>query len=547
MDENRKILVVDDDQSVHRLIRTHLGSSGYIVEVAADGESGLRKAKEFHPRLVILDLLLPGMDGFQVCRRLREDPDLAGIRILMLTAVYLSEEDKVKGFRVGADEFLVKPDVIMSKPIHLKELRKTVDAIFEEKSEGATEASLHDRILVVDDDERNLRLMKMRLMSEGFEVKEASSGQAALDLLEPFSPHLVLLDIKMPLMSGLDVLKELRTRSYDIPVVMMTAYGSESVAVEAFELGADDYLIKPFDSAMAARRLRQLIEGHRLRRSQERLTERLKKISMDLVNRVNNLELQNHRLEEAYAKVRGLSEFNQRFIRSLSQELRAPLAMILSFSSLLRETPAEKRNPEAEKDCLSAIFRTAFRLEMNLSNLIYLSRVQADALHVVPGSVALEMHVSEILALVRKGLAREEVRITWYPEPESHRVVGDPALFRDVLINLMDSSIQRMEGPGEITMEVLKAGECVAGVEEAEADTCCLRIRDNGANFTDEDLALSKIEELNPESLKMGSEHLRLNLCRHIISALGWVLELSNRSTGGGQALIRMRAVEHVR
>ena len=109
----------------------------------------------------------------------------------------------------------------------------------------------------------------MRLMSEGFNVRGAPSGQAALDELEPYQPHLTLLDIKMPGMSGLDVLREIRGRDVDTPVVMMTAHGSESIAVEAFELGAQDYLIKPFDTAMAARRLRQVIDTYRIKKSRE--------------------------------------------------------------------------------------------------------------------------------------------------------------------------------------------------------------------------------------------------------------------------------------
>jgi DNA-binding response OmpR family regulator len=534
--DSHKVLVIDDDQSVCRLIRSHLGANGYIVEVAQDGEAGLAKAIEFDPRLIILDLLLPGMDGFQVCRKIREDPALSSVKILMLTAIYLSEEDKLKGFRVGADEYIVKPDVILSKPIHLKDLKETVDAIVRDSTPEATTETSKDRVLVVDDDERNLRLMKMRLLSEGFEVEEVTTGGAALERMEPFQPHLLLLDINMPAMSGVDVLREVRQRGMDIPVVMMTAYGSEAIAVESFSLGADDYLIKPFDTATAARRLRQLIDGYRLKRSRDQLTERLKKISCDLVNRVNRLELQNQRLEEAYSMVRGLSEFNQRFIKSLSQELRAPLAMILSFSSLLKETPPDKRDPASEQECLTAIFRTAFRLEVNLSNLIYLSRLQAEALSVIPGTLSVEPLLEEVLALARRALLREDVHITWYPEREKHLVSGDPTLFKDILINLLDCSLQRMEGPGAITVELLKE----APLKGKASRTVSLRIRDDGTSFREEDLMRSNVVELSPESLRLGAEHVRLNLCRHLASLLGWTLELANRPTGGGEALLRM-------
>jgi DNA-binding response OmpR family regulator len=537
MSDNRRILVVDDDQSVCRLVRTHLSANGYTVEVASDGNSGLKKAADFKPCVVILDLLLPGMDGFQVCRHIRENPALAGTHILMLTAVYLSEEDKLNGFRVGADEYIVKPDVILSKPIHLKELKETVDGLFQGRIEPPSLARKQDRVLIVDDDQRNLRLMKMRLMSEDFEVAEAATGQAALDQMEPFQPQLVLLDYNMPGMSGLDVLKEIRGRDLDTPVIMMTAYGSESVAVESFKLGADDYLIKPFDTALAAQRLRQIAESYRLRKSRDRLTERLKKISCDLVNRVNHLELQNHKLEEAYSLVQGLSEFNRRFIKSLSQELREPLAMILGFASLLRDTSAEERDADAERECLAAIFRTAFRLEVNLSNLIYQSRIQADAIAVMPGTLTMEPVVENALALARRALARDDIHIKWYPEKKTHQVVGDSALLKDILINLLDSSIQRMEGAGEIAVEIFNRKD----PGDDDRASVSLQIQDNGTNYTDEDLAAFDVADPAMDSQGLGSENLRLNLCRHLALLLNWDLEIANNPRGGGRIVLTMR------
>jgi len=537
--ESARILIIDDDQSMLRLIRAHLTAAGYTVETASDGETGLRLAETFRPRILILDLLLPGMDGFVVCRKVRENPLLAGTAILMVTAVYLSEEDIERGFHIGADQYLVKPDVILSKPLHLRDLRATVERLLaprQEKPEEVPPGPPRDRILLVDDDEKNLRLLRMRFASEGFEVREANSGQEALEVEEPFQPHLILMDIKMPQMSGLDVLKTLRDRGRDVPVVIMTAHGSETIAVDAFKRGAEDYLIKPFDTAQAVRMATQVIERHRLRRSQAQLTERLKKISCDLVNRVNNLEQQNRKLEEAYAAVRGLSEFNRRFIRSLSQDLRAPLATVLSFLSLLRDMPAEARDPRQEKESLDIVFKTAFRLEVNLSNLLYLSRIQAGALTTVTGVLELESSVESILHLARRSLGRDDVRLAWFPEARPHRVTGDPALLRDILVNLVDNALLRTEGSGELTVEVLHPSE-ESGPGQARV---LLRLRDAGTRHADADLVRAPVTELEPESVREGSESVRLNLCRHLAEVQGWRLLLSNRPQGGGEALLEI-------
>ena len=528
MDSKGLILVIDDDPSLRRPLKSHLGAREYEVEAVPDGESGIQKAMALKPDLIILDLLLPGIDGFQVCQKIRGEERLSSVHVVMLTAVYMSEEDRISGFRVGADGYLVKPDVILSKPVHLAELAETVDNVISGKSDALPPPPSPDRILIVDDDESNLRLMTMRLASEGFEVESASNGREALEKSASFDPHIILLDIQMPVMSGIDVLNELKKKEIKAPVVMMTAYGSEAIAVEAFAKGAADYLIKPFDSGSAARRIRRIIDGYRLRQSQEKLTERLKKISFDLLNRVSHLERQNERLEEAYSTVRGLSEFNQRFIKSLNAELRAPLSMILSFASLLRDTPREQMDPGSEAECLASIFATAFRLEIRLSNLIYLSRIQAGALEPVTGVFTLEPLVEEVLALVKKTLARDSIKVAWFPQKAIHEVEGDSAIFRDILTNVLDSAVHRIEGPGEIKLEL------VVG-KNGEGEEYRLQIRDDGRMFTEADLLDVDLKDTTFEFLQQGSENLRMNLCRHLSALLGWSFGISNRPTGGGE------------
>ena len=318
----------------------------------------------------------------------------------------------------------------------------------------------------------------------------------------------------------------------------MTAFGSEAVAVDAFSHGAEDYLIKPFDSATAVRRIRRLIENYRLRKSSEQLTERLKHISIDLVERVNHLELQNQRLEDAYTRVKGLSEFNQRFIKSLSNELRAPLSTLLSFASILQDTPVEDRDPAAERDALSIIYRTAFRLEINLANLIYLSKLQSGVLQVVLGGVELEPAMDEILALAKKSLGREGLEFRWYPGSSTTLLLGERTLLRDLLINLLDNAVQRTDGNGEITLEVLREGRDPSA--ESGTAFASLRIRDTGNAHAEKDLVLVDLEGVDPGTLKEGSETVRLSLCRRLAEAAGWSLEISNRPTLGGEALLRM-------
>jgi len=102
------ILVIDDEPHIRELVRFNLEKSGFETALASDGLQGLDMARRLKPDLVILDLMLPGMDGYQVCRELRNDPELADVPVIMLTARD-QELDKVLGFELGADDYVTKP------------------------------------------------------------------------------------------------------------------------------------------------------------------------------------------------------------------------------------------------------------------------------------------------------------------------------------------------------------------------------------------------------------------------------------------------------
>ena len=114
---NKKILVVEDDPSASRLVEYALEQEGYQVITASDGLEGLTKAQNEHPDLIVLDVMLPGLDGYDICQQLRQKSETAELPILMLSAK-ARQEDKATGLKIGADDYLTKPadpSVIVAK------------------------------------------------------------------------------------------------------------------------------------------------------------------------------------------------------------------------------------------------------------------------------------------------------------------------------------------------------------------------------------------------------------------------------------------------
>jgi DNA-binding NtrC family response regulator len=137
--------------------------------------------------------------------------------------------------------------------------------------------TLGEMILVVDDDPYIQEALGDRLESLGYRVARASDGKQALELIDHHEPQMVFLDIEMPGMKGLDVLREIRTREKDFPVVMITAYGSIDLAVEAMKEGAYDFVPKPFKPSHIALVVEKALERQRLRREKEVLSEEVDK------------------------------------------------------------------------------------------------------------------------------------------------------------------------------------------------------------------------------------------------------------------------------
>lgn len=164
----KKVLVVDDEAPITELIRFNLEREGFSVLAAADGEEGLRKARAEMPDLVILDLMLPGIDGIEVCQRLRRETT---VPIVMLTAK-TEEFDKVLGLSVGADDYVTKPFSPRELVARVKAILRRQDMYLEQTSAETTPGRIRVGDLVIDADrfEASVRGKRIELTPKEFEL-----------------------------------------------------------------------------------------------------------------------------------------------------------------------------------------------------------------------------------------------------------------------------------------------------------------------------------------------------------------------------------------
>jgi DNA-binding response OmpR family regulator len=206
VENNHTVLVIDDDPTIHDLVRRFLNKQGFNVRTANSGEEGLRLAKLIKPEAITLDVMMPGMDGWSVLTALKANPQTADIPVVMMTMV----DDQNLGYALGAAEYLLKP-------VQAKQLGAILD-----KYKPDITSNL---ILVVEDDSGIREMLCRQLKKQNWDVIEAENGIQALMKLADHSPAIIISDLMMPEMDGFELVYQLRQHGQwrAIPIVILTA------------------------------------------------------------------------------------------------------------------------------------------------------------------------------------------------------------------------------------------------------------------------------------------------------------------------------------
>ena len=204
------ILVVEDNAEAAEILARHLEAGGFRMSFARTGNEALAMARELKPVAITLDILLPEIDGWEVLRRLKADHLTWNIPVVVVSV----SDSPALGRALGAKDYFVKPvdrEALLSR---LNQYAFTTQA-----QRGET------RVLVVDDEPANLDLLQALLEPEGFLVLKASGGKKGIEVARAQQPHLILLDLMMPEVTGFDVVEALRTddATRSIPIMVLTA------------------------------------------------------------------------------------------------------------------------------------------------------------------------------------------------------------------------------------------------------------------------------------------------------------------------------------
>lgn len=343
------------------------------------------------------------------------------------------------------------------------------------------------KILVVDDNDLNVEMLCMRLKRSGYVAEGVLSGREALRALETSRYDLVVLDIMMPEMDGIEVLREIRKQFSltDLPVIMATAKTDTADMVEAFEAGANDYVTKPIDLWVLLARIKTHLQLRRLVKEKD---EFLAIASHDLKNPLNNIH--------GYAKL-----------------------------LLMMAQPGEPVTPEMRRMLERIVQQSDVMLKIIVDYLDYYA-LEEGRLTLAREPIDLNELVRACCEECASSAAVKEISIEMTPAPEAAVAPVDPERIREVLHNLLSNAIKFSERGSLIGVKV----------ERLEEDRIKVSVRDHGPGLTPQDFAhvFEKFSHLSAQPT--GGERstgLGLSIAKRLVEMHGGTIGCENHPEGG--------------
>jgi two-component system, NtrC family, sensor kinase len=460
------ILVIDDSASFREELRLALEHAAYLVATAPTGEDGLRLAASHRPSAILVDGVLPGIDGPTVIRRLRLDAALRDVPCLLLTA---SEgmNAELGALDAGADGFVRKGDsfeVILARLAAVLRRAGVRAGADETRSVLATK-----RILAVDDSPTYLDELSEALRDEGYDVICAKSGEEAIDLLAVQAVDCILLDLLMPGLSGQDTCHRIKAAPTvrDVPLIMLTSLDDREAMLQGLSAGADDYISKASEFEILKARVRAQIRRKQFEDENRRIREELLRTELEASEARAAHELATTRaalVEELERKNRELEAFSY----SVSHDLRAPLRSIDGFSLALLEDCGDTLSP-SNKNHLHRVRAGVQRMGELIDDLLELSRVGRVEMHRAP------VDLSEIArAVVTELVSREPERRVDVEIEKRLMADVDSRLMRVALDNLIGNAWKFTTKATQPRVQFLR---------ERTDNGVAFVVRDNGAGF----------------------------------------------------------------
>jgi two-component system, sensor histidine kinase len=512
-----RILIAEDSPDIRALVELLLEAEGHQISSVTDGRAAVEAARRTRPDLVLMDLSLPLLSGWEATRQIRSDPATAGIPILAVTA-HAMHGDRERAIAAGCNGFIAKP---INEETFAADVSGFLDSSHRPpmrpgpSSRIDPRATEPGRILVVDDQPDVAELLREDLSADGHEVVVATSASAAETLVEDEPFELAIIDVMLGPDSGYALTASLTSLSPDyLPVLLVT--GGTIDRDRGFHAGADDFIGKPIESVELRARSRSLIRVGRAIREQHRV---------------------GRERSEAYRKLEDLDRLKSGFLSTVSHELRTPLNTIILLAHRLEKTPATPPDSESHGRDVRLLRGAAETLRQMINNILDLAKLDAGQRDLHPQDVDIVGLLGESANLLEPQAREKGLELTVEASPDLPPTVSlDRGKVSRVLVNLIGNAVK-----------YTSSGR-VAVAARPWQGSITFEVRDTGSGIPADLIAkaFEPFQQIRPRTGEAPrGTGLGLSISKQLVEAMGGDLILQSREGEGTTATFTVPELPH--
>ncbi len=462
------ILLMDEDAETLEKLQGVLRREGFRVLVAADGDAGLRLARREEPDLIILDLLLAGVDGIQVCLQLREDETTCRIPILLHTALAIPDRGPDGQFALASDQPVISVDAYMPKPTDLRRMIEIVWAVVEPDRPFPGQAG--EVVLIIDNNSEQRSRVGQALSHYGYHVVTARDVNTGLRVTQATQPDLILINDELP---GSRTIPTHARHTYREPAIITMVSQEEEMSTALLE-DVDDYLPQPVKSWQAILSVKSALEKLRARRLNRELTNQLRQTNLRLLETRQALQGQNKELHVTNERLRALHIAKQTLASMIVHDLRTPLTAVMGALALLEMEPSLELS-ERQKGTMDGALAAGQQMVRLIDALLDLQQLEEGQLPLSLEPVDPNGVVEASLEQLTPMLKVQEIRGRADLQDNLPTLWVDWVVIQRVIENLLDNAIKFTPPGGEITLG-----------SRLEDDHVVLSVQDNGSGIPED-------------------------------------------------------------
>jgi CheY-like chemotaxis protein len=530
----KKILIIEDNPVNTELLVQSLKAQRLNIFSAPNGKVGLEITHKINPDLILLDVMMPEMDGFETCQQLKANNTTRDIPIIFITAK-TNREDIEKGFSLGCDEYI-------TKPFHINEVCNRIRAHLLLKNQNLKKTSIQTedplditgmKTLIVDDNPINIGALRETLEPLQQEIAVSTNGKKAIDLALRFQPDLILLDIMMPEMNGLEVCRILQEDSLtkDIPIIFVTAKTQPEDIQNGFSSGCVDYILKPICVVEVLARVKVHLKIRKLLLLKDSWIKKLKDAKLQLEKEVSELTNSIHEVREETIRT---NKSKSEYILRMFHELRTPMNAILGFSQIMEINQKIDKSSNHQEN-ISKIRTAGKHLLALIDDILDLSAVES-------GKVKLEMarinpsHIidKKVIPLISQMASERNISLinktSSYPDIS---VSCDPLRLTQILLNISSNAIKYNKDGGSVIFDIQQSSDRMVRIT----------VSDTGQGIPQDKLEIIfhpfyRLDSNNPDTEGVG---VGLSITKRLIELMGGNIFVTSKLGEGSCFTIELK------